>query len=270
MGQDDPVLDTGKLATILRLDAEKLVTENVTEIEASARNLPLMSAWLISVPSRKDFHPLLIYTAKKGVLNSPKYDNLRNAILERTPDKGQFDSGFGTLDIPDVSGALVFMEQLRIASPNPAGIEGVNKSWRPMNEAGLSIIGTSDHHGMDFQIYIVFEEKDKIGDFPEYKSMLYGPDFPNVQELALALVGVVQASQLLEVADLRPVKRRPPGGGGVTRSHPEGADSLGETNGSGTDIGVDSAAHVSSIWPWLLGVIASLIAIVLFRRALQR
>ncbi len=270
-GQNTAGLDMAKLADVLRLSETELKIENVTERETEARKLPLKSAWIVSAPGHDMFFPLLIYTSAKGVLNGQKYEVLRETLREKPFKEGDFGYGLGFFDVPGIGECLVFTEQFTISSNRLPSGEGVIVPWRPINESGLTINGSSEAANLDFQIALLFLDEDKIGDFPEYKSMLYGPDFPDVQKLASALVGVVQASRLLEAADVRPEKR-PLGGGkdGMTRSHPGGGDSLGETNGIGSDIGVGSAAQVSAIWPWLLGVITVLVIVLLLRRLLQR
>ncbi len=270
-GQNTAGLDMAKLADVLRLTGTELKIENVTEREAEARKLPLKSAWIVSAPGHDLFFPLLIYTSAKGVLNGQKYEDLRETLRQKPFKEGDFGYGLGFFDVPVIGECLVFTEQFTISSNRPPSGEGVLVPWRAINKSGLTINGSVEAANLDFQIALLFLDEDKIGDFPEYKSMLYGPDFPDVQKLASALVGVVQSSQLLEAADVRPERRRPPGAkDGVTRSHPGGGNSLGKTNGSGSDIGVGSAAHFSAIWPWLLGVIVLLIIVLLLRRVLQR
>lgn len=269
-GQNTSGIDMAKLADVLRLSGTELKIENVTEREAEARKLPLKSAWIVSAPGHDLFFPLLIYTSTKGVLNGQKYEDLRETLREKPLKEGDYGYGLGFFDVPGSGECLVFTEQFRISSNRPAGVEGVLAPWKPVNEVGLTINGSAEAANLDFQIALLFLDKDKIGDFPEYKSMLYGPEFPDPKELATALVGVVQESRLLDAEDVRPEKRRPPGVGrdGVIRSYPGGKDPMGETNGN--DIGVGSDTHVLAFWPWLLGVIVLLVILALFRRIKPR
>lgn len=207
LGQNVSQLDMVKLAEVLRLGATELRIENVTERETLARKFPLRSAWIVSAPGHDLFFPLVIYTSRKGVINSSKYDALKAGISENPPKEGDFGYGLGFFYVDGIGECLVLMEEFAISSNRPEGVEEVLAPWRPIRENGLYIIGTIEEEGIDFGIFLPFLDEEKIGDFPDFKSMLYGPDFPNVKELSNALVTVVRDSKILERNEVREDKR---------------------------------------------------------------
>lgn len=268
-GQSTAVLDMGKLAETLRLTGTELTIENVTEREAAARNLPLKSAWIVSSPEHDLFFPLVIYTSAGGVLNDAKYDELRKKLREKPLKEGDFGYGLGSFDVPGVRDCFVFLEQFRISSIRPAGVEGVLAPWKPTNVPGLSVTGTVVDENLDFQIALILTDEDEIGNFPEYKGMLYGPDYPDVKNLASALVEVVRDSELLTVVQARPEKRPQRDGG--TNSAEDAIDAVATNDASGTEVmpETNAVATALAVWPWLLGVFALLAVLVLVRKYKQ-
>lgn len=181
-----------KLSKALRLGGTELNIENVTEREAKARNLPLTSAWIVSLPKHESVFPLIIFTAPQGVLNKSEYDELRKTLKEKPLKKGQFGYGIGSFEVSKIGECLVVPEQVIIASQDPP-------RFYPTNESGLSIIGTVNILKIDFQIMILSPKEDLIVDLPEYKSMLYGPDHPVAKDLAFELIEAISNSNILPV-----------------------------------------------------------------------
>lgn len=208
LSADEVGINIDLLAAVLRLEGTELKIENVTERESVARDLPLRSAWIVSAPGHDLFFPLVIYTSRKGVINSSKFNALKMEIRNNPPKEGDFGYGMGFFDVNGIGECLVMMEEFGISSNRPPDSKEVRRPWWPIRESGMSIIGTLEKEEMDFGIFLPFLDEDKIGGFPEFKSMLYGPDFPNVKDLSNALVTIVRDSKILERDEAREDKQR--------------------------------------------------------------
>lgn len=195
--QDLQNSQTYKLAKALRLGDAELKIENVTERESAARGIPLKSAWIVSVPDHPLFFPLIIYTSEKGMLNGSSRDEWRKLLREPRKSQDKFSEQFGVFNYSGVGDCLVILDQVRVSSNNPEGVDGVIHPWRPNGVAGVSIIGTLEQQKLDFQITLLFANEDAITDFPEYKRMLYGPDFPVMKDLAFELIEAVSDSKII-------------------------------------------------------------------------
>ena len=271
-GQANPDIDMHKLAETLRLEGTELRIEDVTKREADARKLPLRSAWIVSAPGHELFFPLVIYTAPKGVLHSEKHQALRNAIRKMPPKEGDFGYGLGFFEVSEIGECFVFMEEILISSNNPARVEdGIPlPAWRPTRKSILSTIGTMESENLDFQIAILLHDEDELGDFPAFKSMLYGPDFTLPKELASGMVEVIRDSNMLIAAEARPDKRPE-----TDTQEKSGKAEAGTPASSGNTKerekpDVSSANTGLPLWALLLGVGVLLVALILVLMGMRR
>lgn len=253
-----------RLAAVLGLEGTELKIEDITERASEARKLPLRSVWIVSAKESDFFHPLVIFTSRKGIINSAQYDVYKQETRANTPKNGGFAYDTRVLDIAGIGECLVYVQRYPVPLRRAETVEGILAPGRRIPERGLSIVGTLQDQGTDFRIFLPFPDEDRIGSFPELKSMLYGSDYLDVSVLSISLVTVVRDSKIFERRDLREDKRR--SFKSVGDVIPEsGSDLLGDIVGQ--SVGEDSSRELDTtdwkFWFWIVVSTASLTAVAL-------
>lgn len=265
-GQNEPRLDLREVANLLRISDTDLSIQNVTEREIGAGNMPIKEAWMITSSADPSFMPVVIYTSRKGILNSDKYVGLKKFLNEAQPKGKDAGYGLGSFDVPGIDESFVFFDEKQISPNNTSGVKGANESLKPINETGISIIGTVNNEDLDFQIFIQFQDKEKLDSFPEYKSMLHGPDFPDYMKLGAALVTVVRDSEILKREKPREDKRQWKGKEASDGDKPF-ADSGDRTTSTGTGAWLRDVGKTG--WLWVVGLVLLTVAAMIVWRKKQ-
>lgn len=257
--------ESSDIIKALRLADNRAEFRDVTELESSVRGIRFYSVKLLSIADKDPtFFPLIIYTAPKGQINSAKYDALK-AEFRSTPPENR--SGFGEtmgFIIDGTDEVFVFFDSVKIASHRPA-IPGVVAPLEPRTETGVSIVGTLESTGMDFQIFLIGPSNKQADLYPDYKRYL--ESLTNFKAVGKEIYTSAKAAKLLESNPTTGVRQ--PKSRGVGSDDTAGKSS-GKAGAPPTQSGKgwQEAISTGNFWLWIL--LATVIALPLLVLALRR